>query len=54
MLSDWSDEDPNAIYAKLKKMSGYYNFAERTADYARAEGASIEDGQFVFGVRAWF
>lgn len=30
MLSDWSDEDPNDIYAKLKKMSGYYNFAERT------------------------
>ena len=30
MLSDWSDEDPNSIYAKLKKSSGYYNFAERT------------------------
>lgn len=36
MLSDWSDEDPNDIYAKLKKMSGYYNFAERTtSDLAR-------------------
>ncbi len=36
MLSDWSDEDPTDIYAKLKKMSGYYNFAERTtADLAR-------------------
>jgi len=31
MLSDWSDEEPSAVYAKLKKMSGYYNFAERTA-----------------------
>lgn len=31
MLSDWSDEDPADIYAKLKKMSGYYNFAERTS-----------------------
>lgn len=30
MLSDWSDEDPADIYATLKKMSGYYNFAERT------------------------
>ncbi len=30
MLSDWSDEDPTDIYAKLKKMSDYYNFAERT------------------------
>ncbi len=32
MLSDWSDENPEDIYAKLKKMSGYYNFAERTTD----------------------
>lgn len=32
MLSDWSDENPTDIYAKLKKMSGYYNFAERTTD----------------------
>lgn len=30
-LSDWTDEDPYAIYAKLKKMSHYYNFRERTA-----------------------
>ena len=31
VLSDWSDEDPNDIYAKLKKMSHYYNTRERTA-----------------------
>ncbi|WP_073616418.1 copper resistance system multicopper oxidase [Desulfopila aestuarii] len=31
LLSDWSDEDPESIYAKLKKLSHYYNFAERTA-----------------------
>ena len=30
MLSDWSDEDPSAIDSKLKKMSHYYNFKERT------------------------
>ncbi|MBT8139859.1 MAG: copper resistance system multicopper oxidase [Gammaproteobacteria bacterium] len=30
MLSDWSDEQPEDIYAKLKKMSHYYNFRERT------------------------
>lgn len=30
LLSDWSDEDPHAIYAKLKKLSHYYNFRERT------------------------
>ena len=36
MLSDWSDEDPDTIYAKLKKMSDYYNFNERTlADLVR-------------------
>ena len=31
MLSDWSDEKPERIYAKLKKQSDYYNFRERTA-----------------------
>lgn len=31
MLSDWSDEAPENVYAKLKKMSHYYNFRERTA-----------------------
>ncbi len=30
-LSDWSDETPERIYAKLKKLSHYYNFSERTA-----------------------
>ena len=29
-LSDWSDEDPNTIYARLKKLSHYYNRRERT------------------------
>ena len=31
LLSDWSDESPARIYAKLKKLSHYYNFNERTA-----------------------
>lgn len=31
LLSDWSDESPQRVYAKLKKMSHYYNFRERTA-----------------------
>ncbi len=30
LLSDWTDEDPSRVYAKLKKMSHYYNFRERT------------------------
>ncbi len=29
-LSDWSDEKPNAIYRKLKLVSDYYNFKQRT------------------------
>ena len=29
-LSDWSDEKPTAIYRKLKLMSDYYNFNQRT------------------------
>ena len=37
VLSDWSDEDPNAVYAKLKKLSHYYNFRERTVSDAMAE-----------------
>lgn len=37
LLSDWSDEDPNDIYAKLKKLSHYYNFNERTHSNLMAE-----------------
>ena len=29
-LSDWTDEDPMAVFAKLKKQSDYYNFNEPT------------------------
>ena len=31
MLNDWSDDDPNHIFATLKRHSDYYNFAEPTA-----------------------
>jgi CopA family copper-resistance protein len=30
LLSDWTDESPHRVYAKLKKMSHYYNYNERT------------------------
>jgi FtsP/CotA-like multicopper oxidase with cupredoxin domain len=30
LLSDWSDEAPHQVYAKLKKRSDYYNYRERT------------------------
>ncbi len=29
-LSDWSDENPESIYRKLKVMGDYYNFKQRT------------------------
>ncbi len=36
MLSDWTDEEPLNVYKKLKKLSHYYNFSERThADLMR-------------------
>jgi CopA family copper-resistance protein len=30
MLTDWTDEDPKRVLAKLKKESHYYNFQQRT------------------------
>lgn len=36
LLSDWTDTDPERIYATLKKHSDYYNFAKPTAfDFLR-------------------
>ena len=48
LLSDWSDSDPEHIYATLKKQSNYYNFAQPTAaDFlrdaqARGVGAALD------------
>ena len=34
MLSDWTDESPERVFAKLKKRSDYYNYRRRTfADF---------------------
>jgi CopA family copper-resistance protein len=30
VLSDWTDEDPHRVLAKLKKQADYYNFRQRT------------------------
>ena len=36
MLTDWTDENPARVYAKLKKQSDYYNFHQRTVgDFLR-------------------
>ncbi|HEX5055870.1 MAG TPA: copper resistance system multicopper oxidase [Gammaproteobacteria bacterium] len=44
MLSDWTDEDPETIYAHLKKSSHYYSLNERTAgdvwDEIRTKGVA--------------
>ncbi len=39
-LSDWTDEDPTTVFAKLKKQSDYYNFNQLTApDFFRDVGS---------------
>ena len=39
LLNDWSDEDPQRIYARLRKKSDYYNLAPPTAaDFLRDAG----------------
>ena len=36
MLSDWTDENPNRVFAKLKKQAHYYNFHQQTlGDFVR-------------------
>ena len=42
LLSDWSDENPEAIFANLKKMADFYNFNQPTA-VGFAQGR-VEDG----------
>ena len=46
MLSDWTDENPTDVYHKLKKLSHYYNFRERTISDAMKEVS--EDGWSTF------
>ena len=49
LLSDWSDADPEWLYATLKRQSGYFYFVKRTAaDFfaavrAHGLGATIAD-----------
>lgn len=40
MLSDWTDEDPEAVFANLKKMSDYYNFSEPTVQDFAADASA--------------
>ncbi|HSK09812.1 MAG TPA: copper resistance system multicopper oxidase [Vicinamibacterales bacterium] len=49
LLSEWTDEHPGRIFAKLKKQSDYYNFQKRTlGDFvrdlrARGWGPTLDD-----------
>jgi CopA family copper-resistance protein len=39
MLTDWTDEAPSRVFARLKKQSDYYNFRQRTlGDFLRDVG----------------
>src|SRR4030095_13606259 len=40
LLSDWTDIDPEHIYATLKRQSDYYNFGKRTAGDFLADARS--------------
>jgi CopA family copper-resistance protein len=57
MLTDWTDEEPERVFAKLKKKSDYYNFHQRTlGDFvrdARARGltATLSDRRMWGGMR---
>lgn len=57
MLSDWTFEDPDHVFAKLKKQSDYYNFQKRTVgDFFRDAsknglGATLSDRMAWGGMR---
>ena len=57
MLTDWTDEAPERVFAKLKKRSDYYNFHQRTlGDFFRdvrrqGWGAALADRRTWGGMR---
>ena len=53
LLSDWSDEQPEQIYAKLKKLSHYYNTRERTLGDFIGEASQKGLGQAVDDRKMW-
>ena len=40
MLTDWTDEDPERVFARLKKQSDYYNFEPAHARRFMRDGAA--------------
>ena len=53
LLSDWTDEDPKRVYAKLKKMSHYYNTRERTLSDFTKEVSQKGLGQAMDDRKMW-
>ncbi|MEO5596942.1 MAG: copper resistance system multicopper oxidase [Lysobacteraceae bacterium] len=53
MLSDWSDENPETIFANLKKMSDFYNFNEPTAADFAADVSRMGVQQALAKRRMW-
>ncbi|MDH5444975.1 MAG: copper resistance system multicopper oxidase [Gammaproteobacteria bacterium] len=53
MLSDWTDEDPSDVYAKLKKLSHYYNFRERTVGEQFSEMGEKGLGKYLDDRSMW-
>jgi len=52
-LSDWTDEDPTAVFAKLKKQADYYNFIEPTATDFFRDVSTIGLGAAIKKRRMW-
>lgn len=53
MLTDWTDTDPERIFATLKKQSDYYNFGKRTARDFLADAREKGLKQAVADRRMW-
>jgi len=53
MLNDWTDHDPEAIYATLKKQSDFFNFAQPTAPQFMRDVRSMGLQQALAKRRMW-
>jgi CopA family copper-resistance protein len=53
MLSDWTDEDPHRVFARLKKLSGYFNFQKRTVFDVFRDAAATGWGPTIADRLAW-
>jgi CopA family copper-resistance protein len=53
LLSDWTDTDPEHIYATLKRQSDYYNFGKRTVGDFLADARSRGLKETVADRRMW-